>query len=321
MGRHASGSSDSDRKHSSHKKSQEDKDKKRHKDKDRRRHKERSPRSEEAERERALVKEAKRFLKRKLKESDGGAAAPAAAQAAPATTIVAGVTPIAEDDFFLRNAEFSTWLREARGTFFGELASDASKALFAEFVSLWNAGRLPEKFYRGGAAEPAAAPRTAHQWGFQGAGALAPDVGGDDGSGFAAPGGRGAARAAAELERKKARREEKEWLEEIAPKASGREAAAEQKRAARDVARAADADRGDFLVPGGDVMGGGDDYGAARAAEAQRGARRAAHQSARSTLLDARLAEAAAKEAERMAQFRALLGAGPIQIPKRAPQP
>ena len=39
-------------------------------------------------------------------------------------------------------------LQEERGKFFSQLDSEASHAMFGEFVERWNAGRLPGKYYR-----------------------------------------------------------------------------------------------------------------------------------------------------------------------------
>lgn len=46
-----------------------------------------------------------------------------------------------------------------------ELTSEQTHAAFKEFVSAWNAGRLPMRFYTGLAAAPL--KRTSHNWGFK----------------------------------------------------------------------------------------------------------------------------------------------------------
>lgn len=52
-----------------------------------------------------------------------------------------------------------------------ELTSEQTHAAFKEFVSAWNGGRLPLRFYKGLAAAPL--KRTSHNWGFRGKGAAA----------------------------------------------------------------------------------------------------------------------------------------------------
>ena len=39
---------------------------------------------------------------------------------------------INKDDYFVKNAEFTTWLREHRSKFFNELDSNETRALFGE---------------------------------------------------------------------------------------------------------------------------------------------------------------------------------------------
>lgn len=40
------------------------------------------------------------------------------------------IDPIDRDDYFAKNAEFSTWLRDSKGKFFNEMDSDETRALF-----------------------------------------------------------------------------------------------------------------------------------------------------------------------------------------------
>lgn len=60
-----------------------------------------------------------------------------------------------------------------------ELTSEQTHAAFKEFVSAWNAGRLPLRFYTGLATAPI--KRTSHQWGFKSKGAAAGGGGGGAG--------------------------------------------------------------------------------------------------------------------------------------------
>lgn len=64
------------------------------------------------------------------------------------------------DDYFSKNNEFSTWLKEEKRIFFSDLSSDAARSLFSEFVTVWNNGELEPHYYDG----IATAPRTAHNW-------------------------------------------------------------------------------------------------------------------------------------------------------------
>ncbi|XP_078433563.1 splicing regulatory glutamine/lysine-rich-like protein isoform X1 [Wolffia australiana] len=67
---------------------------------------------------------------------------------------------ISKDDYFSKNNEFSTWLKEEKGTFFSELTSEAARELFLSFVKLWNKQKLDSRYYEG----IARAPRTGHHW-------------------------------------------------------------------------------------------------------------------------------------------------------------
>lgn len=42
------------------------------------------------------------------------------------------ISTIDKDDYFVKNAEFTAWLRDKQGKFFNELDSDQSRALFGE---------------------------------------------------------------------------------------------------------------------------------------------------------------------------------------------
>lgn len=65
---------------------------------------------------------------------------------------------------------------------------------------------------------------------------------------------------------KRSRTREREWLDEVAPKATGREATIEKKIAAREERRmAADSPERARLDGGGSIMGGGDSFAAAKA--------------------------------------------------------
>ncbi|XP_047336555.1 style cell-cycle inhibitor 1-B [Impatiens glandulifera] len=67
---------------------------------------------------------------------------------------------ISPDDYFLRNNEFSTWLKEEKDIFFSDLSSERARELFLKFVKDWNRQKLEPRFYEG----IAAGPRSAHNW-------------------------------------------------------------------------------------------------------------------------------------------------------------
>ena len=46
------------------------------------------------------------------------------------------IQELSSDDYFQRNPEFSTWLREERRQFFNELSAEDSRALFGEAILL-----------------------------------------------------------------------------------------------------------------------------------------------------------------------------------------
>ncbi|KAK8971410.1 hypothetical protein KSP40_PGU014912 [Platanthera guangdongensis] len=72
----------------------------------------------------------------------------------------AGFKELSDEDYFSRNNEFSTWLKEERGLYFSDLSSEAARDLFSSFVKAWNRHKLQPQYYKG----IAGAPRTAHNW-------------------------------------------------------------------------------------------------------------------------------------------------------------
>lgn len=67
---------------------------------------------------------------------------------------------LSTDDYFSKNNEFATWLKEDKDIFFSDLSSERARELFSDFVKKWNADKLELKYYEG----IATAPRTAHNW-------------------------------------------------------------------------------------------------------------------------------------------------------------
>jgi hypothetical protein len=72
---------------------------------------------------------------------------------------------ITADDYFIRNQEFTTWLRDSERISFNDLSTEESHELFDKFVETWNNGKLPGRYYAGLAATTR---RSAHNWGFKG---------------------------------------------------------------------------------------------------------------------------------------------------------
>ena len=55
--------------------------------------------------------------------------------------------PISEDDYFMKNHEFATWLKHVHKTYFTDLLAEKARALFKDFVKSWNKSELPRSFY------------------------------------------------------------------------------------------------------------------------------------------------------------------------------
>ena len=67
---------------------------------------------------------------------------------------------LSDADYFLKNNEFSTWLKDEKDTFFSDLSSESARKLFAKFVKRWNDKKLDSKYYNG----IATAQRSSHTW-------------------------------------------------------------------------------------------------------------------------------------------------------------
>ena len=62
----------------------------------------------------------------------------------------ARVEPASEDDYYLKNREFSVWLKHERSVYFTDLLAADARAAFKDFVKAWNARALPATFYKEG---------------------------------------------------------------------------------------------------------------------------------------------------------------------------
>ena len=70
------------------------------------------------------------------------------------------IEEISSSDYFKKNNEFSTWLKEEKGVFFSDLSADSAREKFLKFVEKWNKGKLPSQYYEG----ISTGPRTSHNW-------------------------------------------------------------------------------------------------------------------------------------------------------------
>ncbi|XP_010472760.1 PREDICTED: splicing regulatory glutamine/lysine-rich protein 1 isoform X2 [Camelina sativa] len=71
-----------------------------------------------------------------------------------------GIPELSMEDYFSKNNEFATWLKEEKRTYFNDLTTEAARELFSRFVKRWNRGKLESRYYEG----ISTAPRTAHNW-------------------------------------------------------------------------------------------------------------------------------------------------------------
>ncbi|PON38526.1 DYW domain containing protein [Parasponia andersonii] len=67
---------------------------------------------------------------------------------------------LSSDDYFLKNNEFATWLKDEKKIFFSDLSSESAREMFADFVKAWNKQKLDKRYYEG----IESGPRTAHKW-------------------------------------------------------------------------------------------------------------------------------------------------------------
>jgi hypothetical protein len=67
---------------------------------------------------------------------------------------------LSEEDYFSKNNEFATWLKEEKNIFFSDLSSESARDLFSGFIKKWNSGKLKKQYYEG----ISSGPRSAHKW-------------------------------------------------------------------------------------------------------------------------------------------------------------
>ena len=67
---------------------------------------------------------------------------------------------LSKDDYFLKNNEFSTWLKEEKKVFFSDLSAESAREMFTDFVKAWNGHKLESRYYNG----IVSGPRSGHKW-------------------------------------------------------------------------------------------------------------------------------------------------------------
>ena len=244
---------------------------------------------------RRLLKEAKKLLK----------AHKAKTKIVPMEPAPAGlkVDNISEEDYFAKSNEFAMWLKEAKGLFFSNLSSEETHKLFATFVEIWNAGKLSAKYYQG----ITAAPRTTHKWGIKLDSNENALLGKDEDDIMYE-------KKLQKLERKKFNKDQEVLVDELVPKATGREAMLEKKALRREQARAREDSPEVFREK--DVMGGGDDFQQRLARERAWREKKAA---AKTEVYMEKKSVFEEREAAAMNPFKAMvnMSGGKIVIPKR----
>jgi hypothetical protein len=82
----------------------------------------------------------------------------------------ADITPITEDDYFLKNEEFRVWLHVTKDISFETLTTVQARELFSEkFCKVWDKGSLPPMYYDGTIPTELRqqCAKTSHKWGFK----------------------------------------------------------------------------------------------------------------------------------------------------------
>ncbi|BBN05546.1 hypothetical protein MPTK1_3g14060 [Marchantia polymorpha subsp. ruderalis] len=300
-----------EKKKKTHDKSDKEKSREeRHKDKKKRKKKRhRSDDSDDsydsdAEKKRRLLKEAKKLLrKHKLEQKSNGDNGSMEAKSSSGKVVkVPDEDKISEDHYFVKSNEFATWLREEQRIFFSDLSSEETHKRFLKFVDVWNAGKLSHKYYEG----IKQAPRTNHNWAIK----RGPEdsVNLDEEEQYAV------AKKKDRLDRKKFQKDHEALLDDILPKATGRERQMEMKAIRREQARARE--DSPELMKEKDVMGGGEDFQSRLAREK---ARREKRQYEKAAVYSEKRSAFEEKEAAAMDQLRALVNVagGKITIAKR----
>ncbi|EPQ30702.1 uncharacterized protein PFL1_01603 [Pseudozyma flocculosa PF-1] len=253
-----------------------------------------------------------------------------------------GVAPLTNDDYFQKAAEFKVWLSESKGRYLDEISSKEARRYFDKFVDRWNSGRLSDDFYLG-KVRSAAAPsstQTRHKWNFASKSSYtqaeqdalasirdtvdtmtnaetrgAKEAREAERKASKGSGCREAVEEAKQREeaakRRRVNRDARDLAEELAPRATGRDALIEKRRernaANRDFANRKD---DDGLELDDATLMGGDDYGAALQGKSggtsRREQARQERRQERQAEMTERVAAMRSKEQDTMAMFKQL---------------
>lgn len=214
---------------------------------------------------------------------------------------VAEVKALSEEDYFSKNNEFSKWLKEERGMFFSNLSSEKTHKLFLEFVNAWNSRQLRSEYYEG----ISSAPRTNHNWGLKIDNKTISEDPVEE---------REIAKKFEKSERKKYQKMQEENLDELLPKATGRDRMLEKRAINREQVRGRK--ESPELANEKDLMGGGDDFHVRLEKERTRKQKKVMEKAA---VFEEKLQASRQKEAAAMSQLQAIINeaGGKITIPKR----
>ncbi|KAG0012489.1 hypothetical protein BGZ81_001562 [Podila clonocystis] len=181
------------------------------------------------------------------------------------------IQKIAEDDYYTKSTEFRLWLRLSMKKYFEEMTADETRRYFKKFVKAWNNFHLDESYYKGiRSSQISNKGSTKYKWDFakkigkrtraKSTSILVADQ--EDRDQRRRPQDRAAQRSL--------RKSKETDLEELVPKASGREAMLEKRHAQTAYhrrERSLDVELPEHVLMG---TGGGDDYKSMLAMERRR---------------------------------------------------
>ncbi|KAG2221024.1 hypothetical protein INT45_009273 [Circinella minor] len=254
------------------------------------------------------------------------------------------IKPISNDDYFEKATEFRLWLKEEKDRYFGDLDSNDARHYFKKFVKAWNRHDLEEKYYKGiNSSQLQSSDSTGYRWSFAKKLDLFEQDRIRDNVDSLTNGGKGKRRnvgasfpssslsssrqfdqvdfeekqdrerserrAERKTEAKRSRSRREEYLDEVAPKETGREAQLAKRRAVNAYhKRERDTD---VELTDADIYGGGrgeDDFKSRLAAEKRRNEmrdqRRQQRQEQKFGPIQERLAQHKAKEDATMEMFK-----------------
>lgn len=205
---------------------------------------------------------------------------------------------ISKDDYFRKSNFYRYWLFSEKKNNFENFSSDQNHQMFDEFVNYYNKGRLPELYYQDDLPEELLQTiKTKHQWGLKLTKNEKDQV--DKGTEFKHTLPSGSSLSASSVSMSMSLKREKEManvlFEELVPKETGR---VERKR---HIGPSSSRGDDDFVVPESILLGGGDDFTAAKSSRDQ-------HQHLGKKKDNERLRELESKEKERMANFMRQMG-------------